>query len=776
MNQEGTSFFFSNFPFDLKESDLWKIFRRWGRVSDVFISHRLNIKKQRFGFVRFQGVQNIRELEYHLNTIWIGSWKLSVNRPKCSRAADTRKEWNVKLKEKAIESEKYVKKEWRSKGLSTYANIVRYGHRDRAQTQNRDNLHAIHFRAEETPRDWLNKCYIGRVSDLNKVSSLNESFILGGLGYIKVKFLGGFHVLLKGENELKIKDAIEENKAWFEEMFDTIIPWEEQFVAVDKLVWVRCRGLPLKLWNTDCFKHIAALLGTLIEVDEATMALEELEYARFKIRVSVGCEAKITSYMKINEVLYQVSVEEECTIPDYKLCQCHWSEESVSMETEVDSIASNASVRSGSRDFEYGRKVVEENLLAKICEEQPPSTQGHRRSAPIVSSGCGDPLLGRPIEMAQEGETRASYVVEEGGCRGKNLNEATWLSGPVVHGEEQLCFGPRGSLTISENSQDLNETEQGGQLGEDKASPHHETFRNEVITAFPPRSLGATEESRRNLLCTKRVEVKEAVGSTVQASTMEEENKGGNLDSSKSVSRVEDSLGESQEVEAYQFSNQQALVVTKNKHKLRQTQMDSKSSRIKDTYFPFGKQRNKGTQLIVDAGDNQRKQVNNSITTNSSATMERRVFWVGESSKSSKREERKNIRRMRNEIKGVNCNLSGNWVEEPNKVKEMVLDFYKKKMSATEDIGVRLDNVVFKEISESENRFLTDPFDDKEIKEAIWNCDSQKSPGPDGVTFSFIKNNWSFLEKDMLGVVKFFHKERTIPKGCNASFITMIPK
>ena len=106
----------------------------------------------------------------------------------------------------------------------------------------------------------------------------------------------------------------------------------------------------------------------------------------------------------------------------------------------------------------------------------------------------------------------------------------------------------------------------------------------------------------------------------------------------------------------------------------------------------------------------------------------------------------------------------------------MVLDFYKNKMSATEDIGVKLDNVVFKEISESKNRFLTDPFDDKEIKEAIWNCDSQKSPGPDGVTFSFIKNNWSFLEKDMLGVVKFFHKEGTIPKGCNASFITMIPK
>ena len=190
MNQGGTSFFFSNFPFDLRELDLWKIFRRWGRVNDLFISNRLNIKKQRFGFVRFQGVQNIKELEYHLNTIWIGSWKLNVNRPKYNRATDTRKEWNVKLKEKVTVAEKETKKEWRKKGSNTYANAVTHGYRSRAQTQNKENVHAIHFRAEETPREWLRKCYIGRVSDLSKVSSLNESFILGGLGFIKVKFMG----------------------------------------------------------------------------------------------------------------------------------------------------------------------------------------------------------------------------------------------------------------------------------------------------------------------------------------------------------------------------------------------------------------------------------------------------------------------------------------------------------------------------------------------------------------------------------------------------------
>jgi len=131
---------------------------------------------------------------------------------------------------------------------------------------------------------------------------------------------------------------------------------------------------------------------------------------------------------------------------------------------------------------------------------------------------------------------------------------------------------------------------------------------------------------------------------------------------------------------------------------------------------------------------------------------------------------------MRNEIKGIHCHTSDKWVEEPNMVKELVKEFYKKKMSAVEDIGVRLDNVVFEELTDSDNTLLTDPFDVKEIKDAIWNCDSSKSPGPDGVTFSFIKKHWGMLEKDVMGAIKHFHSEGKIPKGCNASFITMIPK
>lgn len=106
---------------------------------------------------------------------------------------------------------------------------------------------------------------------MSKVGYLNESFILGVYSFIQVKYLGGFHVLLMGEDEIKVKEATEENKEWFKELFDTIAPWKDPFVAVDKLVWVHCRGIPLKLWNVECFEKIVALLETLVEADKATL-------------------------------------------------------------------------------------------------------------------------------------------------------------------------------------------------------------------------------------------------------------------------------------------------------------------------------------------------------------------------------------------------------------------------------------------------------------------------------------------------------------------------
>nr|GEX45414.1 RNA-directed DNA polymerase, eukaryota [Tanacetum cinerariifolium] len=64
----------------------------------------------------------------------------------------------------------------------------------------------------------------------------------------------------------------------------------------------------------------------------------------------------------------------------------------------------------------------------------------------------------------------------------------------------------------------------------------------------------------------------------------------------------------------------------------------------------------------------------------------------------------------------------------------------------------------------------------EEIKRAVWDCGSDKSPDPDGFTFEFFKKFWSIVGGDVINAVKDLFSSSSFPKGCNSSFIALIPK
>lgn len=68
------------------------------------------------------------------------------------------------------------------------------------------------------------------------------------------------------------------------------------------------------------------------------------------------------------------------------------------------------------------------------------------------------------------------------------------------------------------------------------------------------------------------------------------------------------------------------------------------------------------------------------------------------------------------------------------------------------------------------------PFTLDEVKQAIWDCDRYKSPGPDGINFGFLKQFWNVLNDDFWRFVTDFHCNKRLPKGINATFISLIPK
>ncbi|GJS30168.1 RNA-directed DNA polymerase, eukaryota, reverse transcriptase zinc-binding domain protein [Tanacetum coccineum] len=63
-----------------------------------------------------------------------------------------------------------------------------------------------------------------------------------------------------------------------------------------------------------------------------------------------------------------------------------------------------------------------------------------------------------------------------------------------------------------------------------------------------------------------------------------------------------------------------------------------------------------------------------------------------------------------------------------------------------------------------------------ENSKAVWDCGTDKSPGPDGFTFGFYRRYWNILESDVVDVVTSFFHHGQFPKGSNSSFIALIPK
>ena len=66
-----------------------------------------------------------------------------------------------------------------------------------------------------------------------------------------------------------------------------------------------------------CFRELLSDVGTLVEVDEATLNWECVEFARLKVRLVVSSTVNFSKEIMINDKVYQVFVEEEHSYEDF---------------------------------------------------------------------------------------------------------------------------------------------------------------------------------------------------------------------------------------------------------------------------------------------------------------------------------------------------------------------------------------------------------------------------------------------------------------------------
>jgi len=61
---------------------------------------------------------------------------------------------------------------------------------------------------------WLDRSLVGRVKNREDLVILKESFLLNGIGFIRLRYLGDNVVLLTGEEDVDLVKEVDENKEW----------------------------------------------------------------------------------------------------------------------------------------------------------------------------------------------------------------------------------------------------------------------------------------------------------------------------------------------------------------------------------------------------------------------------------------------------------------------------------------------------------------------------------------------------------------------------------
>ncbi|WJX57524.1 hypothetical protein P8452_43075 [Trifolium repens] len=116
------------------------------------------------------------------------------------------------------------------------------------------------------------------------------------------------------------------------------------------------------------------------------------------------------------------------------------------------------------------------------------------------------------------------------------------------------------------------------------------------------------------------------------------------------------------------------------------------------------------------------------------------------------------------------------WIDTSPDIFEEVSSFFKEHFSSTPWSRPRLDGVVFPRVSDEQNNMLVAPFRLEEIEDVVLNSDGNKSLGPNGFNFAFVKTFWSMLKGEVRVMFDQFHGNACLPRGLLSFCITLIPK
>ncbi|GJW84461.1 RNA-directed DNA polymerase, eukaryota [Tanacetum coccineum] len=553
-------------------------------------------------------------------------------------------------------------------------------------------------------RFYLSCVAFEKIKDINALSNLYVILNNEGFDNVKLSYLGGFWVLID-TGSIASKEKLIKHVgvlSWFSE----IGPANNSFVSDVRLVWISIEGLPICAWNKNALAKIVSSWGTLSDVDatdDATLPFKKL---------CVVAKAK------------SVGGEKNAFIPDQDLD--HVSKSSCMKENNEFEFNGNAHTQGVQSEdpFEIYDLLNKKETKEATKGDDPTYPPGFTPNDVVDKDGeCI--ILGDFNEVRSEQE-RFGTIVNDSGAKAFNhfISTAGLIDLPLEGYTYTWAIKSASKMSkldrflVSEGL--LSVYPSLSALSLDRhLSDHRPIIMREAMVNYGPslfrvyhswftkdgfdklvddswKNSNFVESSKITLLRKKF----QALKASIKAWCKEEMQR-----SNEYIFSIQSWISDLDKMFDNEISNKDLVIertsLLKDLHNINMRHSLDMAPKVKIRWSIEGDENSKFFHGII------------------------------------------NMKRSQLAIRDVL--VEGDWIDEPYKVKNEFLNHFSNCFSRPSCPNINLDINMFKQLSFEQNADLECDVSYDEIKRAVWDCGTNKSPGPDGFTFDFIRSNSSFI-------------------------------
>ncbi|GJV99272.1 RNA-directed DNA polymerase, eukaryota [Tanacetum coccineum] len=731
------SIFVTNFPDDTTAKDLWRICHTYGTVVDVFIPNRKSKAGKRFAFVRFIKVDNVDRLVGNLCTLWIGRMHLHANVERFERAPLQKPRPPQHPRPNFTNASSFVSAVKGNSVGSGPALVL-----DDSCVVKRD----------------LEKFVMGEVKQFASIANLRVLLSNEGFQNVKLTYLGGLWVMVELDT-LKAKNNFMKHvgvASWFNRLNNA----QPDFVSKERIVWVDIEGVPLHAWSRPTFFKIGSKWGEVMDIEESKDDL----FARKRVCIKTNQEDNILEKFKIivqgkifvirakelfvwSPVFYETTEEVYCSDDESDKGVAENVGNKVENSQHVNEDAESDVEAVSDTYFGDNDDTLGNDQVHSVNEKENSSDPFNiydllKKNKDDVGQSGMDTSITHPPGFTLVKDRHDNDDQEVGQAMGyamngslKDMEKIIGLQGAggglvevLLEGYSFTWSHPSASkmskldrFLVSDGSISLFPHISAICLDR-HLSDHWPILLREVITDYGPTPF-RLYHSWFSLQGFAQMEIRVWVA-------VQKQRQSGRLNDIKSklidIDSILDQGGVTKEILLSRMNLMNQI------HDLNSNEARDHMQKAKVQWAIEGDENSKFFHGII------------------------------------------NRKRAYLSVKGVM--VDGVWVDDPTCVKEEFKSHFSKRFQDPGPTCSRLNFQFPSCLSSDQILELESPVSNEEIRRAVWACGDNKSPGPDGFTFEFFRKFWNIVGPDMCEAVGWFFNHNSFARGCNSSFVSLIPK